>query len=318
MADPGAFDAAALALLATLSEAGSLSAAARAAGVTQPALTKQLARLERQLGVPLFVRSIRGVAPTEYGQALLPRARIVRAQLLQAAEALTQLRGQREGQVCVALSHLATVLLVPGVLPQFHARWPRVRLRVMAPTFAQLMTGLREGLPDMAVAQLPSEDVGPEFIVRPLLETRLAAVVRPGHPLARATTLAALAEAKAEWVLPSEDSATGRALREAFRRARLPAPRCTVTCETLTGVEAIVRATDLVAAMPVEVHDARRAASELLRLPLAQPPRGRTLALIRWGGNLLTPAAADLAELFVAQAHVHARRQRRPATAGAS
>jgi LysR family transcriptional regulator, regulator of abg operon len=154
MHDSSSFDPAALALLATLSEAGSLSAAARAAGVTQPALTKQLARLERQLGVSLFVRSIRGVAPTEYGQALLPRARIVRAQLLQAAEALAQLRGQ----VCVALSHLATVLPMPGVLPLFRARWPGVRLRLIAPTFSQLMTGLREGLPDMAVAQLPGED----------------------------------------------------------------------------------------------------------------------------------------------------------------
>jgi len=203
---------------------------------------------------------------------------------------------------------------VPGVPPLFRARWPGVRLRLMAPTFAQLMTGLREGLPDMAVAQLPGEDPGPEFVVRPLLETTLAAVVRPGHPLARVTTLSALAEAKIEWVLPSEDSATGRALREAFRRARLPVPRCTVTCETLTGVEAIVRATDLVAAMPAEVHDARCAASGLLRLPLAPAPRGRTLALVRWADNLLTPAAADLAELFVAQAHANVRRQRRPAS----
>lgn len=313
MDSPAPLDPAALALLASLSEAGSLSAAARAAGVSQPALTKQLARLERQLGVPLFSRSIRGVVPTDYGQALLPRARIVRAQLTQAAEALAQLRGQREGQVCVALSHLATVQLVPGVLPLFRARWPGVRLRLVAPTFAQLMTGLREGLPDMAVAQLPGEDPGPEFVVRPLLETTLAAVVRPGHPLARVTTLSALAEARVEWVLPSEDSATGGALREAFRRARLPLPRCTVTCETLTGVEAIVRATDLVAAMPAEVHEARCAASGLFRLPLAQAPRGRTLALVRWADNLLTPAAANLAELFVAQAHALARRQRKPA-----
>ena len=313
MDSPAPLDPAALALLASLSEAGSLSAAARAAGVSQPALTKQLARLERQLGVPLFSRSIRGVVPTDYGQALLPRARIVRAQLAQAAEALAQLRGQREGQVCVALSHLATVQLVPGVLPLFRERWPGVRLRLVAPTFAQLMTGLREGLPDMAVAQLPGEDPGPEFVVRPLLETTLAAVVRPGHPLARVTTLSALAEARVEWVLPSEDSATGGALRDAFRRARLPLPRCTVTCETLTGVEAIVRATDLVAAMPAEVHEARCAASGLFRLPLAQAPRGRTLALVRWADNLLTPAAANLAELFVAQAHALARRQRKSA-----
>ena len=306
MPDWPTLDPAALALLDTLNEAGSLSAAARDIGVSQPALTKQLARLERQLGVPLFVRSIRGVTPTAYGQALLPRARIVRAQLLQAAEALAQLRGEREGQVCVALSHLATVLLVPAVLPAFRARWPGVRLRFVPPTFAQLLTGLREGEPDLAVTQLPAEDLGAEFVVRPLLGATLAAVVRPGHALARADSLSALVDA--EWVLPSAGSASGRALAEAFRRARLPPPRCTVTCETLTGMEAIVKATDLVAAMPSAVHQARCAASGLLRVPLALPPRSGTLALIRWADTLATPAAADLAELFVAQAHAHARR----------
>lgn len=318
MSSSASFDPAALALLALLSEAGSLSAAARAAGVTQPALTKQLARLERQLGVPLFVRSIRGVVATEYGQALLPRARIVRAQLVKAAEALAQLRGEREGQVCVALSHLATVLLIPGVLPVFRARWPGVRLRLMPPTFSLLLTGLREGLPDLAVAQLPLEKLGAEFVSRPLVETTLAAVVRPGHPLARADSLAALTEGGAEWVLPSADSATGNALADALRRARLPPPRCTVTCETLTGLEAIVRATELVAAMPTEVYEARSAASGLLRLPLRPAPPGRALAPLRWADTLPTPAAADLAELFVAQAHAHARSRRRTAARAAT
>ena len=313
MSDRRPFDAAALALLASLSEAGSLSGAARAAGVTQPALTKQLARLERQLGVPLFVRSIRGVTPTEYGQALLPRARIVRAQLEHAAEALAQLRGQREGQVCVAMSHLAIVLLLPGVLPAFRARWPGVRLRLVPPTFSQLPTGLREGSPDLAVAQMPTDELGAEFVVRPLVECTLVAVVRPGHALARVGSLTALAEAEAEWVLPSADSATGNALADAFRRARLPPPRCTVTCETLTGLETIVHATNLVAAMPTDVHEARSAASGLLRLPLAPAPRSRTLSLVRWADTLPTPAAADLAELFIAQAHAHARGRRRPA-----
>jgi DNA-binding transcriptional LysR family regulator len=189
-----------------------------------------------------------------------------------------------------------------------------VRLRLVPPTFAQLLTGLREGLPDMALAQLPDEELGPEFVVRPLVDTALAAVVRPGHALARASSLSVLAEAGAEWVLPSEDSATGRALREAFERARLSPPRCSVTCETLTGVEAIVRASDLVAAMPAEVYEARAGAGGLLRLPLAPAPRGRTLALVRWAGTPPTPAAADLAELFVAQAHAHARRRRRSDT----
>lgn len=304
-------DAAALTLLARIADAGSLSAAARALGLTQPALTKQLSRIERQLGVTLFARSIRGVRPTDYGCALLPRGRIVQAQLAQAAEDIAQLRGRREGQVSVALSHLATVSLLPSVLPPFRAGWPGVTLRILPPAFPQRFAGLREGSPDFAVEQLPGQPLGAEFQVRVLAAASIVGVVRAGHPLARATTLAQLAGA--EWVMPSADSATASAVAAAFERARLAPPVSRVHCETLTGVEAIVGSTDLIAAMPDEVYESRARASGLVRLPLVVAPRANSLAIIRWADAKPTPAAQELAELFVAQAQIQARsRRRRP------
>jgi DNA-binding transcriptional LysR family regulator len=304
-----AIDPAALVLVAAIADAGSLSAAARAAGVSQPWLTKQLARIERQLGASLFNRSIRGVAPTIYGQALLARARVVRAQLALAAQDVAQLRGSGEGQVSVALSHLAIVALLPAVLPQFRRRWPQVALRFVAPAFPHRLAGLREGLPDLAIAQFPGDSLGAEFTLRPLLETSLVAVVRPGHALARSRTLAQMADA--EWVKPSADSATAGALAQAFGKARLAAPRCAVFCESRTGIEAIVHASDLVGAMPAEVFDARAASSGLQRVPLSSAPRGHTLALVRWTDAQPTPAANHLAELFVGHARSLARSRRR-------
>ncbi|MBL8340239.1 MAG: LysR family transcriptional regulator [Rubrivivax sp.] len=291
-------DPAALALVAAVDECGSLSAAARALGITQPAMTKQLARLEVQLGLALFTRGARGVLPTAYAQALLPRARIVRAQLAMAAQELDQLRGAREGRVTVALSHLAVVVLLPRVLPAFRAAWPNIVLRFVPTTFPHRYAGLREGDPDMALAQLPGDALTAEYSVRPLLQADVAVVARPGHPLARAVSLAELRGA--EWVLPSLDSATTAALAAALQRARLPPPHCIVTSETLTGLETIVAASDLLGAMPAEVAAARvRAGSGLVRLPLAPAPRGHALALVRWADAPPTPAAQALAEMFV-------------------
>lgn len=301
-------DPAAMTLLVTLADAGSLSNAARSAGRTQSALTKQLARMERQLGVTLFNRSLRGLIPTEYGSVLLSRARVVQAQLVQAAQALAQLRGVREGQVCVALSHLATLRLLPGVWPRFRERWPEVALRIVPPAFPDRLNGLREGLPDLAITQLPSAGLGAEYHVRPLLATTLAAVVRRGHPLARATTLSQLA--CAEWVMPSADSATREAMDTAFAKARLKAPRCLVRCETLTGLETMVAASDLIGAVPSDVFEARAGSTGLQRLALAVPPRGHTLALVRWADAQPTPAAQDLEDLFLAQARTLARETR--------
>ncbi|MGE0798111.1 MAG: LysR family transcriptional regulator [Lautropia sp.] len=297
-------DATALALLAAIADAGSLTAAARRLGCTQPALTKQLRRVEQGLGVALFERSLRGVQPTEYGAALLPRARIVRAQVAQGVEELAQLRGRREGRISIALSHLAVIALLPEAMRWFRARWPAVQVRIAPPAFPDRFVGLREGAPDLAVITLP-EPLGPEFQVTPLCPTTVVGVVRAGHPRAAARSLAALADA--EWVIPDPTSSTARTLFAAFERARLPPPRCPLTCETLTGLELLVGTSDLIGAMPLEVYDVRAGMTGLARLPFEIGLRGSSLALIRWADARPTPAAADMAEALIRAARQFVR-----------
>lgn len=290
-------DANGLALAAAIARAGSLTAAARGLGITQSALTRQLQKLERQLGVALFVRDMRGVRPTPYGDALLPRARTVEAQLRQAVEAIDQLRGTREGHVTVALSHLATLVLLPEVMRRFRARWPAVQVRITAPPFPDRMAGLREGAPDFAVAPRPAGPLPREFATVPLGTSTVVAIARADHPLARARSLRELADA--EWVLPSVHSTSAHALQAAFARARLPAPRVAVACETLTGLEMLVGGSSLLGLVPLEVQRRRASATGLRELPLETRIEGPSLALIRWKDAQPTPAAAALAELFV-------------------
>jgi DNA-binding transcriptional LysR family regulator len=290
-------DANGLALAAAIARAGSLTAAARGLGVTQSALTKQLQRIERRLGVALFVRDMRGVRPTEYGESLLPRARTVQAQLRQAVEALDQMRGRREGQVTVALTHLATLTLLPDVMRRFRADWPDVQVRIAPPPFVAQFAGLREGAPDFAVAPRPARPLGREFATVPLFTSTVVAIARAGHPLSRARTLRELVDA--DWVLPSLQSTSAHALARAFARARLPGPRVAVACETLTGLELLVGASDLLGLVPLEVHRLRASATGLRELPLELRIDGPSLALIRWKDAQPTPAAAALAALFV-------------------
>lgn len=292
-------DPAALVLLADIADAGSLSAAARLLGTTQPALSKQVHRLERALGVAVFERGVRGVRPTEDGAALLPRARAIREQARQATEDVAQRRGAREGRLVVALSHFATLVLLPRVIGAFRARWPGLTLQVIPPPFQ--LEGLREGWPDFAVMSLPARPLGAEIQARALCATRVMVVARPGHPLAQTRTLAALAGAA--WVLPSPDSSIARGLQRALAAARLEPPRCPVSCETLTGLETLVRHTDLLGAVPAEVHEARAAASGLVRVPLQETIEGPRVALLRWADARPTPAATDLEAAIVAAAH---------------
>jgi DNA-binding transcriptional LysR family regulator len=298
-------DPAALVLLAEIADAGSVTAAARKLGCSQPAVSKQLRRLEESLGVALFERSLRGVQATAYGLALLPRARSIRSQARQAGEEVLQRRGLKEGRVAVALSHFATMALMPRVIPAFLARWPGVQLSIVPPTFQ--LGGLREGAPDFAVMSLPAEQLGPEFITRALYATTVSVVVRPEHPLANVQSLSQLATA--QWVLPSMESSVARGLARAFGLAGLPPPQCTVTCQTLTGLETLARHSDLVAAMPVEVHESRMQASGLCRVPIQETIEGARVALLRWADAQLTPAGQDLEESFAQAAYQLAREQ---------
>lgn len=256
----------------------------------------------------LFERGVRGVQPTEYGAALLPRARIIRSQVEKGVEELAQLRGRREGQVRVALSHLATIALLPEVLRKFRVEWPDVVLRIEPPAFPDRIAGLREGSLDLAVVTLTSVPLGAEYLVRPLCATSVVAVVRERHPLRQARSLNALVQA--QWAMPNMQSSTALTIAAAFERLKLPAPRCPITCDTLTGLEVLVAASDLVGAFPLEVYEARGKAAGLVRLAFDISPRGSSLALIRWTDARPTPAAADLEELFVEAARALARRRR--------
>jgi LysR family transcriptional regulator, regulator of abg operon len=305
-------DPAALLLLAEIADAGGVTAAARRLGVSQPAVSKQLRRLEESLGVVLFERGLRGMQPTEYGKALLPRARAIRSQARQAAEDVQQRRGVREGRLEIALSHFATIALLPHVVPAFRARWPGVQLSIVPPAFH--LGGLREGRPDFAVMSLPAEKLGAEYSARPVYATTVAVVVRPGHPLSQAKSLADLRSA--QWLLPSMESSVTRGLARAFRTARLGSPQCAITCETLTGVEVLAASSDFVAAMPLEVHQARASASGLVRVPLAETIEGPRVAVLRWADARPTPASADLEEAFVQAAHRMAGKRMRPREPG--
>ncbi|KMO42388.1 LysR family transcriptional regulator [Methylobacterium variabile] len=118
------------AALAVLDE-GSLSGAARALGLTQPTLGRQIAALERALGTALFTRSPAGLAPTEAALTLAPYARSLAA----TAEALRRaVAAEAEGvagRVRITASEVVGAEVLPPILADLHARHPDLALDVV-------------------------------------------------------------------------------------------------------------------------------------------------------------------------------------------
>jgi len=118
-------------LLAILAE-GSLSGAARALGLTQPTVARHVDQLEAALGRRLFLRTPRGLSPTEAAVGVAPYAEAMAAASVALRRAAAERRDAVEGTVRVTASEVFAVERLPPILAELRARHPRLALELVA------------------------------------------------------------------------------------------------------------------------------------------------------------------------------------------
>ncbi|MBU9171330.1 LysR family transcriptional regulator [Burkholderia gladioli] len=201
----------------------SLRAAARELGVTQPAITHTIREIEHALNAELMVRSVRGVELTACGHALLPRAEQLLGDMRRAVEAVEQVKGEMSGRVAVGTMPSIALTALPRAVQKFRATMPSVQLHLAELSVPEAMTQLGNGTLDLAaIHHIPALDR--EFVQTPLLSTEFVIVMRAGHPLARARSLAELLDA--EWIVTVDAEDFPHSVMMAmFTTHGLPLPR---------------------------------------------------------------------------------------------
>ena len=139
-----------------VAESGSVSIAARALGLTQPAASQQLRELERVLAVRLFERSNGRSIPTPAGRALLDPARRAQAAAEDAVAATAEERLGEEGELRVGSGATGCIYLLPAVLAAVKRGIPRLTLTVTIANTAGLLPLLEAGELDVGIMTLPS------------------------------------------------------------------------------------------------------------------------------------------------------------------
>ncbi|WKE72607.1 LysR family transcriptional regulator [Streptomyces sp. WP-1] len=176
-------DLAALELLLAVARLGSLGAAAREAGITQPAASSRVRSMERQLGVALVDRSPRGSRLTDAGVLVTDWARRV----VEAAAAFDAgaraLRDRRDSRLRVAASMTIAEYLLPGWLLALHAERPDTAVSLLAGNSARVAELLLSGEADLGFVEGLSVPAGLDAVV--IGHDRLIVVTAPGHPWAR-------------------------------------------------------------------------------------------------------------------------------------
>lgn len=166
---------------------GSLTAAAQALGYSQPAVTRQIAALEKATGAHLFDRLPRGVRLTDEGRCLLAYAEAVLERMRAAEQALQDLRDMDAGRLRAGSFDSANAALVPNALAAFRAEHPNVALSVIEGATAALLGRLQDGEIDVAVVSAyPQQMLDTNHLtLRRLLHDPLMVALPAGHRLAR-------------------------------------------------------------------------------------------------------------------------------------
>lgn len=172
-----------------VAEAEHFGRAAEQLHVSQSPLSRQIAQLEEEIGVELFVPSGRGVKLSAAGRSFLEGAR---ATLARAALAVEDARATAQGRIGTIVvgfdGALADALLLPGIVQTFRARHPRVEVRLRPLPSEEQVAALRDGKISVGYGYHSPED-DPNFRFRVLYRERVGVVMSKSHRLAARRTL---------------------------------------------------------------------------------------------------------------------------------
>ena len=168
---------------AEAAERSSFTAAARALGLTQAAVSQRIAALERELGVPLFRRAAGKVELTDAGRRLHEYAHRVLALHREAREAVTGHRSPVEGELAIAASSIPGQHILPALLAAYGSKHPLIRVRAAISDSAAVIGQVGRG--EVSVGLVGRRDDDPNLEYRHLADDRIVLVVPHGHALAR-------------------------------------------------------------------------------------------------------------------------------------
>jgi DNA-binding transcriptional LysR family regulator len=160
-------------------ESGRISAAARVLHLSQPAVTAQIRRLEEALETALFVRSVRGVTPTDAGMRLADHARAMR-RLLEHAMTDVARAEPRSGPLVIAASTTIAAHVVPRLLAAFRAQHPHVPIRVRVGNTEQVIEDLRAERAPLGLVEGHARASGIRF--EPFIDDEIVPVLGRGAP----------------------------------------------------------------------------------------------------------------------------------------
>ena len=282
-------------LVLAIEEHGQISAAAEALG-----------EIEAILKAQICTRVARGVALTQFGQALARRARTIFLELRETAREINELKQGSGGSVSIgSVTGPALHLAVPAIR-QVTAAFPGIEISVQIENSNVLVRELLAARHDFVIGRIP-EDLDPRlFTMIEIGEEQVDLIVRKDHPLLEETRITPDMLLRYDWVFQPPGTLLRRAVEESFISAGVSLPKTVINTSSIILTLSIVRDTNAIAPVArdvaVLVAGNGTAVGEIRRLSIRYAIRIRPYSLITATGRALPPSATLLYDLILKQA----------------
>ena len=280
-----------------VAELGSFSRASARTGIPQSTLSRQVGRLEEELGSPLFYRHGRGASLTDIGRQLSSAIKPLIKAMDQVRNEIISQSGQSTGQVRLGIPPSIGRSMAASVVTSFRARCPAARLHVMEGFSGTLAEWLESGAVDVAI--LYDVRRSPNMSVLPLLREDLFLVGRPGSvPDSDPISIQEIDTTRL--MLPGEGEGMRRAIDAGFEAAGITLD-CSLELDSVSTMKILAVNEDLLCILPYgaalrEISDGRLVARKIASTEM--------YALLVVGTALskpITPAARELLQILKEQ-----------------
>lgn len=193
----------------------SITKAAEAMHISQPALSKSIRALEEDLGMTLIVRTNKTSDLTDAGRIVLEYAQRMTALLDEMTTTLNDMTNLARGQIHIGLPPFIGSLFFPKVMAEFHKRFPNIEINITEYGGARVVKSVEEGEFELGVVVLPVDEQ--EFNVFPIVEEEMKLLVHRGHEFASRKQVVDIKELmKEEIIFYNEEFALHQILRNRF------------------------------------------------------------------------------------------------------
>jgi len=221
-------------VLMAVAECRSMGKAAAQLAISQPAISKAIAGMERTLGVPLLDRDPQGVAPTIYGHALLKWANTFLDDLRQGLREIEFLADPAAGEVRIGTNEAMAAGLVPAVIYRLSRQFPRLTFNVtQARTVALQYRDLRERTVDLVLGRIANPVADEDLNVEILFEDPLLVVAGIESKWVSRRRIEPVELINEAWCFPANDGFVRSHLTAAFRARGLDIPKYIVGSNSL-------------------------------------------------------------------------------------